>query len=454
MRESRGTAAVAACVVLGVLAVAAPGPAWSALHRPRPQRQVSTAVTGPLTIAWHGDAAHGCATAGLCGVSGTVQMSFGGASASSGGGPLQLLANATAVARVQTARPDGSVATCVDVVPIQFGLAVHGTTASLATGFAGPGGLAEAPSSGRCAGPTAGDMAALRLPARRDGHGYDLSGHTSFTAGPFVVTAISGVRVLITFGSSGGSGATIVGGTTGTAHPIKLRSVLVEHADVIYRVTGFTGSLTTDFAGVAPPRCDALGACAATGRLAQSFATRGAVIFSGARLVRRRVGREVALGDLRDGRMGVLDTFGSQPVRVTVNEKVSQTGALPCAAVSSAALFGVQGPQPHHGGAELVLPDPQDGFGGGSPDPFRTFCPGPATQDVLGPNGGALATATVTAGQLGNSHLSITFRAHGTFDSSAFTGRRSGMVTLTLALVRRTGGTRRRRLFPGEPVLP
>ena len=60
-------------------------------------------MTGPLTIAWHGDAAHGCATAGLCGVSGTVQMTFGGESASSGGGSPPLLADDdNAVARVQT----------------------------------------------------------------------------------------------------------------------------------------------------------------------------------------------------------------------------------------------------------------------------------------------------------------------------------------------------------------
>ena len=456
MRGSRGTAAVAACVVFGALAVAVPGPAWSASHRPRPQRQVNTAVTGPLTIAWRGDPAHGCASAGLCGVSGTAQMTFGGESASSGGGPPELLANATAVARVQTTQPDGSVATCVDVVPIALGLAVHGTTASVATGFPGPGGLAGAPSSGRCAGPTAGDMAALRLPARRDGHGYDLTGHTAFVAGPFAVTAISGVRVLISFGSSGGSGTTIIGGTTAPGPPIKLRSALVEHASLTYRVIGLAGSLTTDFAGAAPPQCDALDACGVTGHLAQSFATRGAVTFSGARIVRRRVGRKVALADLRDGRMRVLNTFGAQPVRATVQETASQPGGLPCAAASSASLIGAPVARPRRGGAELVLPDPQDefGFGGGSPDPFRTYCPGPATQDILGPNGGALATATVTAGQLGGPRLSITFRSHGVFHSPVYTGRRSGTVTLKLALVRGTGGTRRTHLFPGEPVLP
>jgi hypothetical protein len=457
MRESRGRAAAAACVVLGALAVAVPAPALSASHRPRPQRQVNATVTGPLTLAWHGDAAHGCAAAGLCGVSGTVQMTFGGASASTGGGPPQLLANDDqAVARVQTVAPDGSATTCTDLVPIQFGLTVHGATAGLATGVGGPGGLAEAPSSGRCAGPTAGEMAALRLPARPDGHGYDFSGHTSFIAGPFAVTVISGVRVRITSGSGGGngSGPTIVGGSTGTAHPIKLHTAVVEHASLTYRVIGFTGSLTTDFAGAAPPQCEALGACGINGRVVQSFATGGAVIFAGARIARRRVGRSVALADLRGGRMPMFDTFGAQPVRATVNEDDTQTGGVACAAASSAALSSGQVALPHRGGSELVLSDPQDGFGDGPPDPFRTPCPGPATQDVLGPNGGTLATAMIDAGQLGNSHLSITFRAHGVFHSPVYTGRRSGAVTLKLVLVRRAGGTRTVKLLPGEPVLP
>ena len=57
-------------------------------------------MTGPLRM---GDTAHGCAAAGLCGVSGTVQMTFAGESASSGGGFPPLLADDdNAVARVQT----------------------------------------------------------------------------------------------------------------------------------------------------------------------------------------------------------------------------------------------------------------------------------------------------------------------------------------------------------------
>ena len=152
-----------------------PGAAWSASHRPRPQRSFSTEVTGPLTIAWSGDPAHGCAAAGLCGVSGTLQMHFGGGELSGSGGPPELMATDDgAVARVQTTAPDGSVTTCADLVPVQFDIAVHGATARVAGGVLGLG--SQAPSAGRCAGPTSGQLAALSSPLRRLAHGYDLSG--------------------------------------------------------------------------------------------------------------------------------------------------------------------------------------------------------------------------------------------------------------------------------------
>ena len=199
MRGSRGAALIAACVVLAVASLGVPGAAWSASHRARPQRSFSTEVTGPLLIAWSGDPAHGCAAAGLCGVSGTLQMHFGNGELSGSGGPPELMANDDgAVARVQTTAPDGSVTTCVDLVPVQFDIAVHGASARVAGTLLGLG--SQAPSAGRCAGPTSSQLAALRLPARRLAHGYDLSGRTSFATGPFAVTVISGVRARITFG--------------------------------------------------------------------------------------------------------------------------------------------------------------------------------------------------------------------------------------------------------------
>jgi hypothetical protein len=453
MRGSRGAALIAACVVLAVASLGVPGAAWSASHRPRRQRSFSSEVTGPLLLAWSGDPAHGCAAAGLCGVSGTLQMQLGGDELSGSGGPPELMASDdAAVARVQTTAPDGSVTTCVDLVPVQFDLALQGASARVAGGLLGLG--SEAPSAGRCAGPTSAQLAALTLPARRLAHGYDLSGRTSFATGPFAVSVISGVRARITFGGSGGGGGGEVVSAGGTSAPIKPRSVLMERTSVTYRITGVSGALTTNFAGLAPPECDALGACGATGRLVQSFTASGDLRFLGARITNRHVGRNRALADLRRGTMTLSDTFNEQVVHETVVESSAQTDGPPCMATNSILLAPGLPNKPHRGHAELVLSDTFDGFGGGPPDAFRTPCPGPSAQDILGPNGGALATATISDGQLGDRHLSITFQRLGTFTGSAYAGHRSGAVVMALALVRSTGGTRRVKLFPGEPLTP
>jgi hypothetical protein len=450
MRGSRGPAIIAACAVLAVASFGVPAAARSASNRAQRPRSFSTQVTGPLLIAWSGDPAHGCATAGLCGVSGTLQMHFGDDELSGSGGPPQLMANDDgAVARVQTTAPDGSVTTCTDLVPVQFDFGVRGATARMGAGVLSLG--SQAPSAGHCAGPTAGELSAVTLPARRLAHGYDLSGRTSFVSGPFAVTVISGVRARITFGGSGGGGEIISGG--GTSVPTKPRSVLVERTSVTYHVVGFSGALTTDFAGLAAPECDALGACGATGRLVQSFTASGDLQFLGARITTRYAGRGRALADLRRGAMTLSDTFAQQVVQEAVAESSAQGDGPPCMATSSILLIGVLPNRPRRGNDELRLSDTFDDFGDGSPDAFRTPCPGPSAQDILGPNGGALATATVSAGQLGDRHLAITFHGGGTFRGSAYAGRRGGTVVLALALVRSTGGTHRVKLFPGEPLI-
>jgi hypothetical protein len=98
--------------VLGSLALSVPGSAVSAPARHR-LRQVNVALTGSLTITWTGSPAAGCAAAGVCGVSGSVEMHLGNSSASSSGGAAPLeVTDPNAVARVQTTAPDGTVITC------------------------------------------------------------------------------------------------------------------------------------------------------------------------------------------------------------------------------------------------------------------------------------------------------------------------------------------------------
>ena len=454
MRGSRGTAVAGACAVLGSLALSVPGSAVSAPARHKP-RQVNVALTGSLTITWTGSPASGCAAAGVCGVTGSVEMHLGNSSESSSGGAAPLeVTDPNAVARVQTTAPDGTVITCADLVPVDFSLAVRRiggaphTTLDTRTSLA-------LPSGGRCAGPTAADLSGLSLPARRFGaHGYDMSGHSTSTGGPFQVTVFSSVHAHITFGSQGGQpplgAGSFLGGST---QPPKRHSVLEESATVVYRMAGLGGELTTGFAGLASPLCDPLGACGASGRLVQSFATRGTVSFSGTRIVSRPAGPAAALADLRRGRLRLFDTFPASSIRVTTDETISESHGVACSDTSTVRL-GATSDRAHGTTDELALsPNPGE-FPGGALDPFRTRCAGPSALDILGPRGAPMAAATVSAGELGDPRLSIVFHTATSFAGAAYTGERSGSLVLSLTLVRRRGVTRRVTLFAGEPPFP
>ena len=413
MRGSRGTAVAGACAVLTSLALSVPGSAVSA-PTPHQPRQVNVALTGSLTITWTGSPVAGCAAVGVCGVSGSVEMHLGNRSASSSGGPTPLeVADPSAVARVQTAAADGTVITCADLVPVDFNLAVRRTGGAPRTTIDAPTSIAL-PSAGRCAGPTGSDLSGLSLPARRFGaHGYDMSGRSSFTGGPFQVTVFSSVHAHITFGSGGGTppfgGGSFTGVGQGATQPAKPRSALEESATVVYRMTGLDGALTTGFAGLAPPQCAPLGACGANGRLVQSFATRGTLSFSGTRIVRRRVGPSAALADLRRGRLRLFDTFPVSSIRVTTHETISESHGVACNDTSTMRL-GSASDRAHGTTDELLLsPNPGE-FPAGALDPFRTRCPGPSASDILVRNGRPMAAATVTAGELGDPRLSIIFQ--------------------------------------------
>jgi hypothetical protein len=440
--------ALAVCITLAWGALVASAPARS--HRPQRQREVTTSLTGPLTIAWSGDPAHGCAAAGLCGVTGTLQMSFGGEQEqSSGSGPMLVEEDVTAVARVLSTAPDGTVTTCADIVPAELDFTTSPVGRPLRAETGGLDGIHLA-GAGRCAGPTAGDVARLSLPAHRDAHGYDLSGTASATAGPFTMTGISGVRINATTGTDGEG---VPGGIdSGGDGPVKTHSVLVESAATTYRVIGVTSSLTTAFSSRAAPLCDGLGVCGAQGRIAQSFATRGTVTFSGEQIVTRAAGRHAALRDLRDGVLPLTDTFGTLTIRGTIRETSSQAGGLTCSDTTSVVLPREPEQRSPRGADHLSLP-------GGSvfeqalADPFRTRCPGPSATDVLGDGTLAIARASVRAKDLGKNHLTITFRPRRSFTGSAYAGRRSGAVTLALTLERTRGTTHRETVFPGETVI-
>jgi hypothetical protein len=401
-------------------------------------------LVGSLTFTWQGDPARGCAVAGLCGVSGSLEMVPSGGFASAPGPPSIELVDPDSAARVIDLSPSGTATACADPVPVDVLFAIRRSHATPNQDFA-----IELPSAGRCAGPTAADLLALSLPARGLGrHGYDLSGGMTFGAGPFTVTATSSLRTVLQ-GSGGAIVTTSTSGSFPLAPPRVLpRRLLSEHADAVYRVAAATGSFTTTFSGLAPPLCDPLGACGASGVLHEIVAAGGTVRFSGTRVVKRRVNARKALTDLKDGRLG----FGlsGPPISGTLSETLAQADGTTCADTVERATPLMQAPGPD---TTVALGPGAFSFGGPgmTSDPLRTRCPGPSAGDVLGRS--ALATATVPMHALGDPRLILTFTSGhaGSFSAGDYAGERTGTVVLTLVLVRAGGGTVRTPPFPTIP---
>jgi hypothetical protein len=181
------------------------------------------------------------------------------------------------VARVVEApAADGAPITCADLVPVSISFILGAARFSrLDTGAP-----TQLPSSGRCAGPTAADVARLKLPERRlGGSSYDLSGEVTLGAGPYTVNVVSSLKAISQ--PAGGSSTS----TQTNPEPNK-KTVLVETASYDYTIPPSTGRLTVSFAGLPDPDCESLGACDTTGTLEDQLRIGGRTLsIEGSRLV-------------------------------------------------------------------------------------------------------------------------------------------------------------------------
>lgn len=433
----------------------------------RPSSSQDVFVRGAFTYVWHGDRSRGCAAEGLCGVHGSLIVDFTGFGnmASIGRNGSAALNGASATVRVRRDDPGAHPGECVDLVPIES-LQIRIARARPGRYTATLGDLSA--SSGRCAGPIAGELRKSRLAASRlrtRELGFDLRGKTSFAAGPFsgelistvvlapdTIDQSSGTSVSTTSGGAGPSGA-------GKAPPPP-RRVLVEHADIRYRIAGASGALAFAFSGAADPFCEAFDDCGVSGSLALTLPSYENVVeLSGSRTVSRRVGQRRALADLRAGRLALgsdQPALHSMP-RAVVSETMTRTGDAGCAGtVRQPIALGIGGFlfEAPAGALRAVLGTEE----GQLSDPLRTHCPGPATADVTGASnlaaGGlglsGLAFGSLAVKDLGSRQLMISLRSRGSFVSPGYSGTRAGSLTFTLRLIRATGGTRRERL-PGGP---
>ena len=409
--------------------------------------QVGFEPVGSLAYIWTGDPARGCAAEGLCGVSGSVQVVTGGSSSFQSGtrlSPVEITDDAS-VARVDDVSAAGAQRECADVVPVDQSFDLRS---------AAPGRLRavldkysfEPPSAGRCAGPTAADLESVVLPVRKLGRrGYDLSGSDSFGAGPFEVTVVSTIHALFVSGSSGPGPTTV---STGPPPP-KPKPALQESAEVDYRIAGITGGVGVSFSSLADPLCEPQGACGTAGQLSVALtAPRQKLDFYGSRIVKRRVTSAKVLADLRVGRLNLSDNAYALRLGGELTGTLTGAGGLSCSDRLARPPTGLSSSATRL--VDHLKLDPSSSSGslfGTGVEPLRTRCPGPGSSDII--RGGALATASVAADQIGAPRLTVSLGASGEFTGSSYQGTRSGSIVITLVRVRVIGRTRKVRIFSG-----
>ncbi len=403
--------------------------------------------SGTLTFSWRGDPARGCDAAGVCAVSGSLEVIPADQSGASETPPSRTIQIQDDISVARVTDPGSTPSephVCTQPVPVSMVLFVMRRRHSreleaIALPFSGP-------SSGDCAGPSPLSLGNFTLPVRRlpgPREAYDLSGAQTFGSGPYEVTVKSTIRARRPAGTgNGGVGSS--GAGTGFPFP-KPHKGLIEGVSEQYRVTSTSGTITTTFAGRPDPFCVPLDACGASGTLTDSISgISGKLEFDAQRVVTRRASRRAALADFRSGRLPLQDSA------LLLKDVLSATVGWPA---GSACMDRVA----RHNAVDLSV----DGAGGGqkvrfslatnqTEDPFRSACPGPAASDVLG-SSDALARASVPLRALGRRRLRIVVSGHGRFVAGSYAGSRSGGVTLELRLLRVRAGTVTAKVFPGEP---
>lgn len=430
----------------GVLLAGLPAAATARLDTYR----LSLRSTGAFHIAWHGDPARGCQTAGVCDVSGLLTLPLTGTSemelereggrwSNSGSEELEDTLTSQLVVRVRRGGADGPQATCLDLIPVEhLGLTIKPGRHRwvLVPEFA-----SYQPSSGRCAGPTALDLfpslpqasLGLRRMLRRPTR-LDLSGERSFGAGPFTVDTLSSLRVTLgRLHHHRSSEEADPGDRRVVALPP--RPVRFQVLSMRYRIERVDGSLTGTFAGMGEPSCRLLDACGLTGTWTYTLGgARGWLNLEALRSARRsRLSRPTLVRAVRAGRVPVtgVGEFDDRALgRTDLDER--RDGALSChdAARTDPPTLGTRRVRR---GVKLGL-----GWGEGGPtlDVLRSRCPGPGQLEVLGD--GDAATGVLPASALLRPRIDVRLTGHSRFSTRTYAGTGSGELTVHARLVETT----------------
>jgi hypothetical protein len=437
MRKRLGAVLGAAVVVLAISGT--PGAA---------RTQVGYQAVGSIDYIWTGVADRGCAAEGMCGVTGSLQVTADGSSSGGSGQPQVEVNDNSAVARVEYPVARGATARiCADPVSYDAIFALVRARGSNAS----PVGESEpyiGASAGQCAGPTAAELANVRLPVRRESDGgYDLSGTVSLGAGPFQVSVLSHLQARRSRSSSSFSSSP-PNSSTGPGRP-KTRSALDEEVSVVYRVTAVSGAIVDSFSGLPSPLCEPLGACGASGAVRMQLrASEQTIEFSGDRIVKRRAGLRKALADLHDGRLAVSDDSYDLIMRGEVTGTSTGQGASRCTDTIRYPAIGFYSSTTATADELHLDPNGDAGPVVAGFDPLRTFCPGPGSNTIIG--GGSVATGVVRFAQMGARKVNLVLRNRGGFDGPGYSGVRTGGIALTLIRESLTASTLKIRTVVGE----
>jgi hypothetical protein len=419
-------------------------------------------ASGALTVRWSGDPARGCAAAGLCGYSGSLHMvaarrrgeyhfSVVGRRLRGDSGVIRL--RAPPAVRVQRKEGGARAGTCNDRAEEPFLFVIARRARRGRARFAV---RALEPSAGRCAGPSPLYRVLRRLPARtvslkrasKGGTTLDLSGSARYGAGHFSGTVRSTLKLRL------GKAAPSVDRLALRRPVVRQQSKPLLHVvdlSAVYRVTDFSGALSTSFGGLRGAPCTRLDACGVAGSTAWRLdgVSRGTVEVGGVALARRSDhGLRGAIAALRR-RNGIVDAYASLPyVDGTTTAEVTRPGGVTCHDRSRVGAPGLD---------MLVIRKPPRLLIGGvdtydsDGDLIRAGCPGPRDVDALGRR------------PIGSGPLRLSSLAHRTFDvhvsgsrqfsGPGYSGSSQSRFTLRLQRVR-IHATYRRSPYLVRPLPP
>jgi hypothetical protein len=403
--------------------------------------------TGALTFTWHGSASRGCRAAGVCSVSGSLEVIPQDQSGGSESPPTRNVDVDDEGAVVRVTDPGSTPSdphVCTDLIGVDITFMIMAAKHGGAEAF--DGGPDAAPSSGRCAGPLEINPTTFHLPARRlpgTTEAYSLAGKRTFGAGPYTVTLKSTIRARRPAGTGIGGEPFGIGGSSGSSFP-KPRPGLLESVEFTYRLS-IAGSLTTSFAGRPDPFCTPLDTCGTSGSVTDSLSPDSIpdggnfLQIGGQRVVNHVVSRARALADVYAGRLQIEPT--GEPLVDLASARVSfPDGSLCTDELRHPNGFDIDANPADDRRAVVFALSPVSE----APDPLRTYCPSGGDAPIE-------AQASTPIRTLGKHSMRFVLPATGRFTSGSYTGGRSGSVSVDLTLERVRAGTQHTTVFPGEP---